>query len=222
MEGDGYTTPLGSPRGQGGDPTDAPGAYDSPVNTVPLRNDNAVPPGAPRVDRTVARPHVFQLTDMYQRFLNSEAEATLTILREFILRASAQALDAFHFHQFSRVATHEWTTLADMVIQGLDVIPDDREQTVTFWLHHCSPDVRDAFRARHPHFNPRPLPFLIHIRDAQGNLNVLPPRDDTRRILSFPGGAGWRPSAAQMDPEIQKDQKARTLEKRKSHEDGKR
>jgi hypothetical protein len=117
MDGDGSITPPGTPGGQGADPTDAPGAYDSPVNTVPLWNANAVVPGAPRVDREIA----------------------------------------------------------------------------------------------------------THVRDDQSNLNVLPPRDDTRRVLSFPGGAGL----LQFGEEILEDQKALTQEKltqekRKNHEDGKR
>jgi hypothetical protein len=57
--------------------------------------------------------------------------------------------------------------------------------------------------------------IATHVRDDQSNLNVLPPRDDTRRVLSFPGGAGLLPSRE----EILEDQKALTREKRKRDED---
>ena len=215
MDGDGSITPPGTPGGQGADPTDAPGAYDSPVNTVPLWNANAVVPGAPRADSEIAESAA-ELMDMYARYLNQEDGITQTVLRVFLIRARARALDAFHSLEFSRRVTPEWTTLADMVVQGLNGTENESEETVTFWLHHCSTAVRVAFRARHPGFNPRPLPFHIYVNDGQGNLDVLPPRDDTRRVLSFPGGAGLLPSRE----EILEDQKALTQGKRKRHEDG--
>ena len=223
MEGDGYTTPLGSPRGQGGDPTDAPGAYDSPVNTVPLRNDNAVPPGAPRVDRTVAvTPFLSQLFQAYFEHFGSEEGVRQQTLREVMIAFPATTLDTFYRLYFERRATpDQWTALADMVVSGLDEISAESEQAVTFWFFQCSNAARDDFRASHPSFSPRPLPVDIYRPDGEGNVQVLRPRDDTRRILSFPGGAGWRPSAAQTDPEILKDQKAMTKVKRKRHEDGK-
>ena len=179
---DGFHTPVASPRGQGGDPTDAPGAYDSPVITVPLRNDNAV---APRMDREIARPPVLQVMDEYYDYEHSEASDRQTTLQRAMITFPVTALDLFHAHGFSRRATAEWITLADMVVGGLQAIPTTSERAVTFWLHHCSPAVFNAFRVRHPRFSLRNLPFEIYVSDGQGNLNIVRLPDATRRRLEY-------------------------------------